>query len=391
MAINYYEPLLHVLYCFYYLGKSYLGNSFNVIMYRFRLYSYNVNFHHFSTYSKINKNCIVYNTQVTDPYTNLAFEEWMQCNVDFSNNHCLFLWQSIPSIVIGKHQNPWKECKINKISENKINLCRRNSGGGTVYHDLGNLNITFFTDRQSYNRAWNLHLIVEALTEEWPQLDLQINKRDDIMLNGCHKISGTSAKLGKVNAYHHCTLLVNSHKRNIFEYINKEELDVNCKATSSVLSPIANLSDVVEDISINKVKECISRKFLEKHSCSKCYEIDTGNETLLEGISKLVDENSTWEWIYGKTPKFYYNLNLSHKLVGDFEVILEIKNGKISDIALKPINMEIKQNFCNDLKKAYLNTKLLIPDVKSVLKVNQNLSKTEFIQLIGEEIIKKLS
>ena len=109
--------------------------------------------------------------------------------------------------MIGRHQNPWIESNVPFLRENRINLARRNSGGGTVFHDLGNLNCTFFTRRSKYDRRRNLNIICNAIAQV-TELDVAVNEREDIVLGGQHKISGTAAKLGKDSAYHHCTVLV---------------------------------------------------------------------------------------------------------------------------------------------------------------------------------------
>uniref|UniRef100_A0ABM0MHM2 Lipoyltransferase 1, mitochondrial-like n=1 Tax=Saccoglossus kowalevskii TaxID=10224 RepID=A0ABM0MHM2_SACKO len=150
---------------------------------------------------------IVYCSTSTDVYANLAFEDWAYENWNFSDVHMLLLWRNDASVVIGRHQNPWNECDIPKLQHHNVKLARRKSGGGAVYHDLGNLNISFFTSRKKYDRRANLTLIMTALQNSWPHIDINLSHRDDLMLNKDYKISGSAAKLGRTTAYHHCTLL----------------------------------------------------------------------------------------------------------------------------------------------------------------------------------------
>ena len=119
-------------------------------------------------------------------YTNLALEDWLYKNFDFSNQTLLMLWQSDPCVVIGRHQNPWLEANMPNLQANDMPVARRNSGGGTVYHDNGNLNLTFFTNRDLYNRLGNLEMIVDTLNKEWG-IHAEVNSRKDIMWNG-HKV-----------------------------------------------------------------------------------------------------------------------------------------------------------------------------------------------------------
>jgi lipoyltransferase 1 len=129
----------------------------------------------------------VFISQSTDIYTNLALEDWFYRNFDFSKHHVLLLWKSDPCVVIGRHQNPWLECNIPAIVQSKIVVARRNSGGGTVYHDFGNLNLSFFTPRERYDRRYNLDIITRALFREWGLKSI-INKKQDIIVQGEFKV-----------------------------------------------------------------------------------------------------------------------------------------------------------------------------------------------------------
>lgn len=124
----------------------------------------------------------VFISQSKDIYTNLALEDWLYRNFDFNKHHVLMLWQNDPCVVIGRHQNPWIEANVPElpnITENGIKFARRNSGGGTVYHDLGNLNLTFFTPRERYNRKYNLELISRSLFREYG-MKVNVSPREDL-------------------------------------------------------------------------------------------------------------------------------------------------------------------------------------------------------------------
>lgn len=125
----------------------------------------------------------VFISQSYDIYTNLALEDWLYKNFDFSNHHVLMLWANDPCVVIGRHQNPFLEANISNLLKAGIPLARRNSGGGTVYHDRGNMNMTFFTPRERYDRNYNLNIITRALFREWG-IKADISPRDDITLFG---------------------------------------------------------------------------------------------------------------------------------------------------------------------------------------------------------------
>lgn len=126
----------------------------------------------------------VFISQSNDIFQNLALEDWLYRNFDFKKHHVLMLWQNNPCVVIGRHQNPWLEANVSNlknITENGVQLARRNSGGGTVYHDKGNLNLTFFTPKESYNRKYNLEIIRRAVFREFG-LKVDISPREDLVI-----------------------------------------------------------------------------------------------------------------------------------------------------------------------------------------------------------------
>lgn len=134
----------------------------------------------FTTGNTIKKSVFI--SQSKDIFLNLALEDWLYRNYDFKNHHILMLWQNDPCVVIGRHQNPWLEANVPElpnITEFGVKLARRNSGGGTVYHDNGNLNLTFFTLRERYNLKYNLEIICRSLFRNY-NLTLQITKRNDL-------------------------------------------------------------------------------------------------------------------------------------------------------------------------------------------------------------------
>ena len=144
-------------------------------------------FHKRSFSQKSSKRHQVYVSTSDDIYTNLALEEWLYEKEDFNQKSILLMWQNKPAVVIGRHQNPWLECNVPKLREHGIDLARRISGGGCVYHDLGNLNCSFLKTKKQYNRRQNLDLVVEAVTNQWG-VDLQVNTREDIVLDGLYKV-----------------------------------------------------------------------------------------------------------------------------------------------------------------------------------------------------------
>ncbi|CAK9823180.1 Lipoyltransferase 1, mitochondrial [Anthophora retusa] len=346
-----------------------LINRFTIIVKRKALY----NLYHTCKYStsfndkKDNTNNSitksVFISQSTDVFTNLALEDWFYRNYNFTNHHVLLLWCNNPCIVIGRHQNPWLEHNSQVAKKRGIALARRNSGGGTVYHDNGNLNLSFFTPRERYNRKYNLGIITRALYREWG-IEADINKREDIVIEEKYKISGTAAKLGRPNAYHHCTLLVNVNKTALSLALERKEDGIETNATASTRSPIKNLIDVNSHIKMDKLINAIGWEFLRTDALvledggqdliqrQKGFQFINPTEDWFPGLDELISVFRSWEWNYGKTPKFTVTRVLDVPTEGNkvhqFNLTLEIQNGIIEEIRMKLPSSLVSHVFSED-------------------------------------------
>uniref|UniRef100_U5ERZ9 Putative lipoate-protein ligase a n=1 Tax=Corethrella appendiculata TaxID=1370023 RepID=U5ERZ9_9DIPT len=296
----------------------------------------------------------VFISQSSDIFTNLALEDWIYRNYDFKNHHVLMLWINDPCVVVGRHQNPFSETNVSALMRNGIQLARRNSGGGCVYHDRGNLNCTFFTPRARYDRKYNLNLITRALFREWG-INTDISNRDDITLNG-KKISGTAAKLGEPNAYHHCTLLVSSNKLHLNESLVKDNAEITSKATASIPSPVKNLVDVNKNVNIQQLLSSIGYEFLRTSATQltdggrdlvmkqRGFQLINPTEKWFPGLNELRENFASWEWRFGKTPQFSVQKSIQLKSESnrqhDIKVKVDVVKGLISEISLILPNSE---------------------------------------------------
>ncbi|XP_072254736.1 lipoyl amidotransferase LIPT1, mitochondrial [Pyxicephalus adspersus] len=238
-------------------------------------------------------------------FENLAVEDWIHDHMNLEEKNILFLWRNSPAVVIGRHQNPWKECNLHLMREKGICLARRRSGGGTVYHDLGNVNLTFFTSRKTYDRMENLNLVIRALKELQPFLDVQATQRYDMLLDGKYKISGTASKLGRTVAYHHCTLLCDADSSLLSLVLQSPYTGIQSNATPSVPSLVRNLSQAHSSLTCETVMDAVAKQYsLQYDNKPHVCVVDPTDETTFPGISQKKRDLCTWEWIYGKTPKF---------------------------------------------------------------------------------------
>lgn len=286
----------------------------------------------------------VFVSQSHDIFKNLALEDWLYRNFDFTRHHVLMLWINEPCVVIGRHQNPFTEANTSRLDSLGIPLARRKSGGGTVYHDRENLNLTFFTPREYHNRKHNLQIINRVLNHQF-NIPAAISKRDDITVDG-FKVSGTAAKLGNPNAYHHCTLLVNTDKQMLHDALVKYDVEIESRATASIPSPVRNLSESTDELNMNELKAAIGLEYLRTSPTNPdvMRSLESGKiqfiypgEDLHPGIDSILGELVSWDWRFGKTPKFTATKHLQLKYgqrAQNVELKLEVDAGIIRSISL---------------------------------------------------------
>lgn len=249
---------------------------------------------------------IIYHSNIRDVFINLAIEELLLEHD--KNSLCLCFCQNDPAIVIGKNQNPWLEANLNFLKNNNIKLARRISGGGTVYHDSGNLNISLICPKEQYKKDILGRLIMDSLSDIG--IISERGEREDIFVNG-KKLSGHAFRYKKDRILHHCTLLINSDLQSLKESLKGQENIYNSKSVMSVKSPVLKLVDIQKDITVNVIKDLISKHFENTFGTGKTISIDEDNifkyfsKELTTGIIKRIQSE---EWIYNKTPKFDFTI-----------------------------------------------------------------------------------
>lgn len=208
-----------------------------------------------------------------------------------------YLWQNKDTVVVGRNQNPYKECDIAALKNLGIELVRRVTGGGAVYHDLGNLNYSFICHKEFYSMEKIFSCILEAL--ESLGVPCRLSGRNDILLDG-RKISGSAFYQKKDIVLHHGTLMVNVDIERMKACLTPNKAKLNSKGISSVEARVGNVADIRGNIDIAKVKEAlfhISRKYF-----------DVASETVLIDemfFQEMTQKFSSEEWTYGNYPKDY--------------------------------------------------------------------------------------
>ncbi|XP_041822579.1 lipoyltransferase 1, mitochondrial [Chelmon rostratus] len=274
---------------------------------------------------------LVLQSQSTDVYQNLALEDWIDANIDLEQRSILLLWRNRPAVVIGRHQNPWTECNLSAMRTAGIPLARRRSGGGTVFHDLGNLNLTFFTSKKAYDRQRNLKVITEALRRLRPGLDVQATDRFDILLNGHFKISGSASRLSRKSSYHHCTLLHSADRSALAAVLCHSCPGIYSNATPSVPSPVANLVDHAPTLQWEELLDALVHQYNAEFSFNAASTlVNPADDSAFPGLGRAAAELRGWDWTFGKTPKF------------SVQTLLDLTDDRLSARSSAQLRMEVK-------------------------------------------------
>ncbi|XP_060607008.1 lipoyltransferase 1, mitochondrial-like [Ruditapes philippinarum] len=290
--------------------------------------------------SKAHRSHRVIISSSTNIYENLALEDWLFENTDFQNESVLLLWRNKPCVVFGRHQNPWVECNVPYCEKHEVDLVRRKSGGGTVYHDEGNLNCSFLMESSLYNRRRNLQLVVDAIKSQW-NIPIAINNRDDLMFQDNYKISGTASKLGGKKTYHHFTLLYNVDKQRLKSILNSNLEGISSKATASLKMSVTNLADHFPDVDYTSLVDVISEHFVHNNQTKRIQSVNPLDENLFDGVEKHLAELKSWEWIFGKTPPFSIERTFYSKRnnMNVLNVNVDVTKGRIHNLKLEELNI----------------------------------------------------
>lgn len=322
------------------------------------------------------------NKGITDPRINLAIEEYALKNLDINETYLLF-YINEPSIIIGKNQNTIEEINTEYVDSNGIHVVRRLSGGGAVYHDLGNLNFSFIT-KDDGNSFHNFRKFTEPVVEALKKLGVnaELSGRNDLLAEG-RKISGNAQFATKGRMFSHGTLLFNSEMDHIVSALRVKKDKIESKGIKSVRSRVANISEfLTEKIEIEEFRSLLLKYIFEGKEISE-YVLTEEDWEKIHQLSKERYQN--WDWNYGRSPKF--NLQHSHRFpVGQIDVRLEVNKGMIE-------NCKIYGDFfgvgdVSEIENKIINVRYERSELEAALKDIEigyyfgNITKDDFLNLI---------
>jgi lipoate---protein ligase len=253
---------------------------------------------------------LIYISRSSDPYLNLAIENWIY--QDLPSKRCvLFLSRNRKSVVIGRFQNPWLECKVENLLKDNVPLLRRQSGGGTVYHDFGNTNYSFIVPAELYNLDAHYRVIMKALQQFG--ITAERTERNDLYLAG-KKFSGSAFKKSARKVIHHGTLLHHGDTRQLYGYLSGTAVFSDAKGIPSVPAPVINLSEACPLIDHEALIGAVAGEYRlaaetggylpEAGRFTGSLDISEDEALRIDTVRAAYHEYRGWEWIFGKTPPF---------------------------------------------------------------------------------------
>ena len=246
----------------------------------------------------MNKLQVVISTQY-DPFLNRAVEQYLTDNQE-EDTVTMYLWKNQQTVVIGYNQNPFSECNVQLLLNEGGHLMRRGTGGGAVYHDLGNINFSFIADKSLYDVHKQLSVIQDALFTYG--LEAEISGRNDLTCQG-RKFSGNAFGKGKKNNLHHGTILIKTDGTMMQRYLTVDQAKLMKHGVSSVRSRVVNLSELVPELTSESIKQPLIASF-EKVYGGEATMLDFDTFIKNKEVQAIREHISSDDFLFGRWRQF---------------------------------------------------------------------------------------
>ncbi len=256
-----------------------------------------------------------------DGWKNLAMDEWFLDHLD-PQDMIVYFYINDNAVIIGKNQNPWRECDLAAMERDQVQLVRRVTGGGAVYHDAGNLNFSFIMGEGRYDLEKQLNLILKAVRSFG--IPCSFTGRNDLLADG-RKFSGNAFCSRGGIRQHHGTLLLSSDLGRLQNYLQVDPRKLKAKGVQSVRSRVCNLSEFIPSVTVHAMASAIHKAYEEEYGEVTDF-LPTPEQ--LAQAAPYYEKQQSWDWRMGKTPSFDLELD-TRFLWGGFLLQLSLKNSQV--------------------------------------------------------------
>lgn len=329
----------------------------------------------------------IYETSIVDPYYNLAVEDTLCRYVSSATVRgeklCgLFLWQSDKAVVIGRNQNPARECDMSVLQESRVKLVRRLTGGGAVYQDLGNLNYSIIASDDETTLEYHLEVVIRVLKKFG--INAVRSGRNDIVTLDNKKISGTAQKRYKGAFLLHGTLLVDLDKDMAEKCLTPNQFKLTNKGIRSVSARIVNISDIIDKCTVSDIRECMKEEFQSAYAETEHIVPILSESDITENCHRLSDH----DWIMGSGLSDFW---IVEKQWGTVRFSIVEDRSRVQSVKYETdcIETDFINHFFGGMKGMILDRKNLLQYLAIVSE--ENLSHEQCLKMAADLIEKIIS
>ena len=288
-----------------------------------------------------------------NPWKNLAIEKHLAEQAQ-PGDLLFYLWQNERTVVIGRNQNALRECKANLLEEEGGYLARRTTGGGAVYHDLGNLCFTFIASPERYDLERQMKVIQRAC--QTFGIETEFSGRNDIITKDGYKFSGNAFSVNKTCKIQHGTLMIDLNKEMLSRYLTPSEEKMKAKGVKSVESRVCNLKELNADVTVEAMKEALVEAFAEEYG-----EYERIGLVEDADIQDTYNMYASWDWRYGKSPECEV-VHSKRFSWGEVQVHLKLKNLYIEECKVYSDSLDVE--FPEKLENVLIRQRFDMKDVE---------------------------